>query len=124
MEGNASELTRVESGGSENKCHLIGADDTMGLSLTVAEIESKRPEHTHVLIGPEVLKTKARIPVCGQSGYAGEREPGRSVEGEISAVQLRGKTSIHHDADRDLIESRVNNGDCANRTRDSQVVGA
>src|ERR1700726_4659510 len=124
MDDDACELTRGEAGSSERECNIISADYTLGLSLNVDEIEGEGPIVAHLLCSLEAFKVETRICVCGEPAYTGRREARRSVERELSALQLGGEAGVHVDADADRIGSYISNGDRTNRSRDSKVVRA
>lgn len=124
MDSNACKLTRAQARACEHECSRIRADDTVWLSLNVSEIESKGPEHADVLRSLDMLEVQAGIPIRTECADTGERQPGRSVECNVPAIQLQGIARVHSDADRDLIEPCVRHGDRANRAGNSQVIRA
>src|ERR1700686_3444086 len=124
MDDDACELIRGKAGSSEHECNVVSADYSLGLSLNVGEIEGEGPKHAHILRSLEVFKVETRICICGEPACTGQREARRSVERELSAIQLGGEARVHANADADRIGSYVSNGDRTNRSRDSQVVRA
>src|SRR5689334_19307707 len=114
MNHEAAELARIQSRTAQCKSHLVGAYYASRLPFDVCKIISKRAELADILVIFKILKAQAGRTISGQS--AGSERTGRSVEADLSAVQLNGKTCVHGDGNCNLISSRICHLHGSNRT--------